>query len=335
MRNLRHKLEHKKIISSEDVAFLREHICSKNPNLTENAKNKIISKAIIKVLDKEFFWLPKEYRIRARKNLLMIFIKDDKNQVNEYDALKAVYKIAIDTEYESLLCKWISNRMGFDLNIIEISELFSLKFKLINLMQRYRYATIMFLITFVYLIYYFLPHFKSTDILNHSVNTSDYIVDLEYFYQNELYLPYVIKPFDYKIYNYSLFKEYLSSRESKLVEADYFQTIVDISREYDLDPLLLFAIIGQEQSFVPKNNIYSNKIINNPYNVFNSWRYYNTSLTDTTKIACYTLNRILSDLPEDEEPFKWINKTYAEDEKWAEGVRKIYNTIKNKYVEIY
>lgn len=335
MNIIENKLINKKIITNEDIKFLRTHIYLKNPNLSEVDKLKIISKAIIKVFDREYYWLQKQERLNARKNLLIILIKDGKDEVNQYDALKAVYGIITSKDQKELLVIWLEEKLKIKITIDQIDELFSIKYKFVKLTQKYKYAVAMIVVTSFYLIYYFIPHNQVQFIINDNKVTENYILNDYEYYQKKLHISYTEKLFEYKIYDYTIFKEYLVSMESKLLEKNYFQTIVNIARQYDVDPLLLFAIIGQEQSFVPRNNEYSDKIINNPYNVFNSWKYYNTSLLDTTKIASYTLNKILMDCPNDEDPFEWINKTYAEDEKWSEGVRKIYNTIKNKYVEIY
>ena len=139
--------------------------------------------------------------------------------------------------------------------------------------------------------------------------------------------PHLPDYFNYYDINQSNLKAYLKSRNSLLAEEPYFSSIIDISKEFGLNPLVLFAITGQEQSFVPKNNKYADKIANNPYNVFNSWSKYNTNIKDTTAIAARTIINLSKNRPENVDPFTWINRKYADDMSWADGVRSIYKKL--------
>lgn len=121
---------------------------------------------------------------------------------------------------------------------------------------------------------------------------------------------------------------YLRSRNSILADAPYFEGILKVSEEYDLHPLLMFAITGQEQGYVNKENPNHLKIANNPFNVYTSWRKYNTNIEDSTAIAAGTVITILRKRPADKNPFRWINTRYAEDENWARGVEMIFNFLR-------
>lgn len=121
---------------------------------------------------------------------------------------------------------------------------------------------------------------------------------------------------------------YLKSRNSILADAPYFDGILSVSEEYDLHPLLMFAITGQEQGYVNKENPNHLKIANNPFNVYTSWRKYNTDIEDSTAIAAGTVITILRKRPADKNPFKWINTRYAEDKNWARGVEMIFNFLR-------
>lgn len=122
-------------------------------------------------------------------------------------------------------------------------------------------------------------------------------------------------------------KTYLNNRESLLVEEPYFGAIIDSAREYDIHPLLLFAITGQEQGFVPKTGKDAALIANNPFNVGHSWMEYNTDIRNSAGIASRLIVKLAKSRPEGHEPFAWFNKTYAEDPKWSDGVRKIFNKL--------
>lgn len=334
MFTLEKRLSETKIITSSDIEMLRKHIYAKNAELSEAAKTKIISKAIIKVLDREYYWLEKNERLQARKILMITLIKSEKNDVNYLDAVKAVYSIAKHKEKQEEFEKWLSKAIGKECSFDDAANIFSKKYKLKKIAIKYKYAAACIAFTFLYLIYYFMPHFDSDFVEVKNMPVDSYIVDNEEFYVNYLYLDYKARHFPYRIYDYEHLKEFFKAHESKLIEQNNFKIIVDTARQYNLDPLLLFAIIGQEQSYVPSSGAYSSQIINNPYNVFTSWQFYNTNLKDSTEIASHLLDRVINECPKDEDIFEWINKTYAEDDKWSEGVRRIYYRL-HDYVEKY
>ncbi|WP_052476346.1 hypothetical protein [Cohnella kolymensis] len=122
-------------------------------------------------------------------------------------------------------------------------------------------------------------------------------------------------------------KSYLKSRESMLAAEPYFGAIVEAAKVHNVHPLLLFAITGQEQGFVPKSNKNAHKIANNPFNVFHSWQDYNTTIHKSAGIAGRTIARRAQKRPEGYEPFAWLNETYAEDPLWQDGVRQIFDKL--------
>lgn len=139
--------------------------------------------------------------------------------------------------------------------------------------------------------------------------------------------------FKYKDINQTLLKKFLIVRNSLLAEEPYFSTIISVSKDYNLNPLVIFAIAGQEQSFVPKDDFASVKIGNNPFNVYHSWKEYNTSIYDSSRIVCMTIINLSKSRPKDEEPFHWIGKKYAEDQNWSKLVNKIYNKLEENNVD--
>lgn len=124
-------------------------------------------------------------------------------------------------------------------------------------------------------------------------------------------------------------KAYLAGRDSMLAEEPYFGAILESARVHDVNPLLLFAITGQEQGFVPKSGKYAKEIANNPFNVYNSWKKYNTDIRDSADIAARTVSRRGAVRPEGHDPFDWLNKRYAEHELWGEGVRSIFRKLES------
>jgi hypothetical protein len=122
-------------------------------------------------------------------------------------------------------------------------------------------------------------------------------------------------------------KSYLAGRDSLLAEEPYFSAIVASAKAHDVHPLLLFAIAGQEQGFVPKSHKYATRIANNPFNVFHSWERFNTNIAESSDIAARTIARQGSKRPEGFDPFEWLNQTYAEDPNWSGGVRRIFEKL--------
>jgi len=120
---------------------------------------------------------------------------------------------------------------------------------------------------------------------------------------------------------------YLHSRNSSLTSAEYLDIIDLTASDYDVHPLLLLAIIGQEQGFVPRDNPYAARILNNPFNVYTSWTNYNTDLKDSCEVAAGTIRNILRERPVGENPFKWLNTRYAEDPNWWKGVQELFYTL--------
>lgn len=133
--------------------------------------------------------------------------------------------------------------------------------------------------------------------------------------------------FAYSPFDAEAVRAYLSGRDSLLAERPYFEAIVESARLHSVDPLLLFAVAGQEQGFVPKSAKKSKQIANNPFNVFHSWETYNTNIRDSSGIAAKLLAKLAAGVPDGEEPFAWMNRTYAEDPRWSDGVRAIYGKL--------
>lgn len=133
--------------------------------------------------------------------------------------------------------------------------------------------------------------------------------------------------FLYKNINQAMLKKFLAGKKSILMEEPYFSTIIAVAKGYNLNPLVLFAITGQEQGFVAKTSTYSKVIANNPFNVYHSWKKYNTNINDASRIVCVTIINLSKNRPLGETPFKWINRKYAEDPNWSRSVKSIYNNL--------
>ncbi|MBZ9622547.1 glucosaminidase domain-containing protein [Clostridium sp. FP2] len=141
------------------------------------------------------------------------------------------------------------------------------------------------------------------------------------------YHPHLPEYFNYKTIDKGKLLEFLNSRNSILAEEPYFSAIIRTSKEFNLNPHILFAITGQEQSFVPKSHENAQKIANNPFNVFHSWKEYNTDIYDSSRIAARTVINLSKDKPTNMDIFDWINSKYAEDKSWGKGVKEIFEEL--------
>lgn len=122
--------------------------------------------------------------------------------------------------------------------------------------------------------------------------------------------------------------EYLEKRNSILSDDEYLDVILNVAKEKNVNPLILIAITGQEQSYVPRSSANARKIANNPFNVYHSWMEYNTNIEDSTRIASNTIINLSKGRPDTMHPLAWINKKYAEDQNWWIGVSKNYEVLK-------
>lgn len=124
------------------------------------------------------------------------------------------------------------------------------------------------------------------------------------------------------------------------------QTICDAAKTYDLNPLLLLAITGAEQSFdsinsyggvVNSGDITDLKEIEaNPFNVYNNWMAFHPSLAISADIAARTVaSHLTASPPPGEDAILYINdpvhnpthQIYAQDPNWGSHVRAIFNEL--------
>lgn len=125
-------------------------------------------------------------------------------------------------------------------------------------------------------------------------------------------------------------KSWLQSRNSLLEEEPYFSAILEAAERNNLNPLLLFAITGQEQAYVPKGKKNAKQIANNPFNVHHSWQVYNTGIADSAHIASRTILSISRTRPDGAHPIQWLNTRYAEDPEWWVGVNAIFEKLRRE-----
>lgn len=145
--------------------------------------------------------------------------------------------------------------------------------------------------------------------------------------------PVTLAQMHYRSVNPTVLYNYVHQQGSIFTLSD-IQTIVDAAQNYNINPALMVAITGQEESFVPASWPDASKIRNNPFNVYVSWQQYNTNLADAANIAANTLShKLITPPPQGENPIAWINDPmnpwgiYAQDTNWSYGVDDIFHTL--------
>jgi len=121
--------------------------------------------------------------------------------------------------------------------------------------------------------------------------------------------------------------------QSLLATRDNISVLERVSREFNINPNLLIAITGQEQSFVPYGS--DLRMLGNPFNVYGSWTTYSPGLETSARIAARTVTKLSRGRPEDVHPIYWLNcpdnpnGMYATDQGWWRGVTWFYNQLEN------
>lgn len=126
---------------------------------------------------------------------------------------------------------------------------------------------------------------------------------------------------------------FLNKRNSILSDEPYFSAIFQSAKKHNINPLLLFAITGQEQGFVPRNHPQASKIANNPFNVYRSWQDYNTNIQDSANIAALTVVNLSKGRPKNTDPLTWVNRKYSEDNQWQAGVKQLLKELQEEVPE--
>ncbi|AET68021.1 hypothetical protein Desor_2450 [Desulfosporosinus orientis DSM 765] len=181
----------------------------------------------------------------------------------------------------------------------------------------------LFLIVLLNLVQFFIRQ-------DNSVNGQEAFASQEINHQQSIVQEQLVYELQYCQVDEASLIQYLSKRGSLLCVEPYFSAIMQASREYDINPLLLFAIAGQEQSFVPKTTRNARLIANNPFNVYGSWQVYNTNILDSSRIAANLVATLNKNRPLSVDPIVWINTKYAEDKMWHVGVAKLFAELNNE-----
>lgn len=129
---------------------------------------------------------------------------------------------------------------------------------------------------------------------------------------------------------------WLDKRDSMLASREILTMIDVAAKTQGVDPYLLIAITGAEQSFVPKTNKYANQIVKNPWNVFGSWKEGKGSELTTkeaAEIAAKTIVKLSKGKPSTASSIAWLSDpenpsgVYATGSNWVKNVTSFYQQL--------
>lgn len=335
MEDFRKELKLLKVLLRDDIDRLRHYINTNFPHYNYEKRAEILINTLRSILDKHLVGIPAHHQSTIREKLLKEVLISKPQGLFLDDIFEAT--ISLDIECPSFsqdLCHWVNMHVSKPIRsipTIEINSIIENDQKLSS--QRNPNKTtlegyidknkikILLLVTLsissIFILYG--PMLRQT-------KASEIEVEEPIVYTH----PHLPSHFNYKEIDTDKLKAYLVTKSSILAEDPYFTTIIDASKEFGLNPLILFAIAGHEQAYVPTTHPSALEIANNPFNVFVSWQSYNTNIGDSSRIVARTIINLSKDMPADINPFQWINRRYAEDENWWRGVDTIFNRLEKE-----
>ena len=127
---------------------------------------------------------------------------------------------------------------------------------------------------------------------------------------------------------------FYEAHHSQLANERSANAILRAARRHNVNPGVLVAITGQEQSFVPTGD--DPRIAKNPFNVYGCWCKTTIPIEESAEVAAGTVAHRLLCVPEQpgSNLVVWINSfanpcvkkegVYAEDRHWGVGVALIF-----------
>ncbi|MCR3759975.1 glucosaminidase domain-containing protein [Clostridium felsineum] len=351
MESLVKELENTEVLSKKDIITLKSYIHKKYNNFSNNERAKILSNTIHQILDKSIKGLKIDYYNAIKNDLIKSLITStSESSIKLIDILNKYLSLQDSSyEYSEDVLNWVTNHVNTEFSKSELNAAFNLNFPVepqnkLETQSHYESTAIVnapeplhkniialilsIMIFIVILLSIFIIKYnpiisKTQNISKNKSSTNSKVINKN-ITDDFSKLP---SDFKYKSINTNSLRHYLNTKNSLLAFEPYFSKIIRVCKNYNLNPLLLFAITGQEQAFVPIDAPKAKQIANNPFNVYHSWKEYNTSIEDSTKIAAKTIINECSNLPQNTDPFHWLNKSYAEDPSWGAGVESLFKEL--------
>ena len=335
------------ILSTTQIYQLQTTIKTKYPTHSKEERARIFAKNVHQVIDHILSPFSPPHQQDIKKNLLMEVIKKEEFCISVYDVCKTCIDLKLaQGETLNTFTTWLNHHYSGKLTPYEVV---SLSDSIISpsvteepLSKDVPYVPVKSL-RFSHWFYglIFMLLISSTSLIGYHFFLSQEIIlpliQLETSSLETIELPLSVtvlekanhlqKHLQYKEVNKNALQAWLQDRNSLLSEDPYFNQIIATAKDFNINPLLLFAITGQEQGFVPKHHTNALEIASNPFNVYGSWKTYNTSIEDSSRIAARTIINLSKGCPEDADPILWLNQNYAEDPNWYKGVTALLNQL--------
>jgi hypothetical protein len=336
------------VISEDGIKEIKEQLNTQYETLSSKEKASILAKTIHQIIDQSLPNFSKETKRSIRMELMNKKLSANSLSISANDIIESSIGLATREEIEQELPQWVYQKVDTDVNVSEfnIAALFSSfpkseitypiasdEYEPISITstnkrgmwRKYRSlflgTTAIISITFGMIIFLEHPAQEPRDYAKGQTAENKESAANQRIHNN---LPSYLQ---YEQVDDKNLREWLNGRKSILAEEPYYSSIMNAASEFNIDPLLLFAITGQEQGFVSKEHVNADKIANNPFNVFHSWEDFNTNISESSRIAARTIVNVSKDRPKEADPFQWINRKYAEDPNWWVGVSTIYKQL--------
>lgn len=348
--NVLEKLNEVKVIDKSDIINIKGYIQKKYPKNESKENTIILSDTINTIIYKSLEGLPDNLKLSVKNNTIKNTLGNNKTLITLNDIFKTcVMDENIKNHFTEELVSWVKVNTKSEVSLEDIytylpytqvkenlyseSEIdtnitVSKGLKSLDSKKNKSFLLVVMCIFISASVYSISKGFYFNSKGNHDKTDNLVIESDKNQYSSRshpnLHMP---KYMRYEEINKQKLRAFLENRESLLAKEPYFSAIICQAKEFNINPIVLFSITGQEQNFVPEKNINAYKIANNPFNIFHSWKEYNTNINDAAKIVSRTVINLSKNIPKDVDPFLWIGRKYAEDKKWGKGVKTIFEDL--------
>lgn len=316
------------IMDDSAVQRIKTYIERKHPDFTSAQRAKVFANAVHRIIDQHLPDFGEELKVRLRQELLAKMGMEQRFTLLTGDILKACRELELEESGLAQLALWMDrHQLPVQAGGLEAEEVGApLTGSVRRSYRTWRAAGIAVLMVA-------LAAIAASSLQAEAPRSALALIGeagLSAMGPPSLASPAPVLPGDYAYHamDQDKLKLWLAAKQSLLAEEPYFSAILAAAEEYNIHPLLLFAITGQEQGYVPKERKQSEKIANNPFNVYHSWKSYNTDIGDSARIASKTIISISKSRPADVHPIMWLNTKYAEDPNWWVGVNAIFEKMR-------
>lgn len=284
------ELSSKKVLSKDDIILLKQYIAKKYAKYTKKQQSDVLSRAIYQVIDKSTSGLDKHYINLVKNVILKNTILKNGDPVLFSDILNLCISIGDSSDdLKHTLLNWINlhieNKISkTDLEIYcsknsSVSTIVKVNTNL-DFIIKTNYAVnneiaitsispksknklsllLLGFLSIILIVFAFTTCLTIHSTILEKHNQISNRASRAAAIKNKTPKTNILVYFKYKEIDKSKLIIFLNSHNSLLAEEPYFSTIIAVSKQYDLNPLILFAITGQEENFVSKQDSNSKKL---------------------------------------------------------------------------